>query len=70
MREAPNEWTGRALVEHINKGPRKGCNGKYWPARPIGLFSIANRFKLAWAVFTGRADALFWEWGQSTGGEQ
>jgi hypothetical protein len=29
-------------------------------ARPLGPAFFGRRFKLAWAVFTGRADALFW----------
>ena len=34
---------------------------KYWmPARPLGDYSIINRIKLAWMVFTGKADALIW----------
>ena len=35
-------------------------NGKWVPARPIGLHSLANRIRLAWLVFTGKADALIW----------
>jgi hypothetical protein len=30
------------------------------PARPIGGGPFWQRWRLAWAVFTGRADALFW----------
>jgi hypothetical protein len=30
------------------------------PARPIGGGPFWQRWKLAWAVFTGKADALFW----------
>lgn len=44
---------------------------KYWdcdtetvdgwkPARPIGIDGIFRRFKLAWKVFTGKADVLTW----------
>lgn len=40
-------------------------NGLWQPARPTpfyyGLFgSVINRIKLAWLVFSGRADALVW----------
>jgi hypothetical protein len=35
-------------------------NGKWVASRPMGCFSIANRVKLAWMVFTGKADALVW----------
>lgn len=40
--------------------------GQYWvPARPEPFYygfprSIWERFRLAWAVFCGKADALFW----------
>jgi hypothetical protein len=34
------------------------------PARPTGYASIRNRFKCAWLVFTGKADALIWPGGQ------
>jgi hypothetical protein len=44
----------------------KARRGTWTPARPepfyYGLFgSIANRFRLAFYVFTGKADALFWD---------
>ena len=37
-------------------------NGKeIWvPARSHGMFSIKERLRLAWKVFTGRADVLEW----------
>ncbi len=63
MRLAPNEWTGHTLIVHVNTGPQQSRDGKrYEPARPIGFYSLRNRVRLAWAVFTGKADALFWEW--------
>lgn len=34
--------------------------GGWLPARPMGLFSLKSRVKLAWMVFTGRADAYVW----------
>lgn len=40
-------------------------DGRTWhPARAAGYPTLASRFRLAWAVFTGRADALFWPDGQ------
>lgn len=36
----------------------------YYPARPLGFMSIGNRIRCAWAVFTGRADAVIWPGGQ------
>jgi len=35
-------------------------DGTVAPARPIGGGPFWQRWQLAWAVFTGRADALFW----------
>ena len=63
MGRAPYEWTGHTIIQAINAGPReRGPGGKEQPARPLGFYSIQNRARLAWAVFTGRADALFWIW--------
>ena len=31
---------------------------------PLGLDTISNRFKLAWQVFTGKADTVRWPGGQ------
>lgn len=32
----------------------------YVPARPIGYLDFMSRLKIAWMVFTGKADALIW----------
>ncbi len=35
---------------------------KVWvPARPLGYPFWLSRWRMAWAVFTGKADALFWD---------
>lgn len=34
--------------------------GWWGPARPLPYCSIFERWRLAFAVLTGRADALFW----------
>lgn len=36
--------------------------GKWVPARPLGhnLYPILHRWKLAYLVLTGKADALYW----------
>jgi len=47
--EAIKEWDCQAEI-----------NGKWTPARPIGLGGIKHRFKMAWLVFTGQADVLTW----------
>lgn len=36
-------------------------DGRYVPARALGFQSWHMRWKAAWLVFTGRADALLWE---------
>ena len=38
-------------------------DGKWVPARPIG-WQGWRRFKAAWLVFTGKADAVIWPKGQ------
>jgi hypothetical protein len=37
---------------------------KWVPARPLGFYSVITRFKMAWLVFTGKADALVWPFNQ------
>lgn len=56
MKKAPNllNWN------FINFTTSAWINGKWVYARPIGYFSILHRIRLAWMVFTGRADALLW----------
>lgn len=41
-------------------------NGQWVPARPINhrYRSLCERFKDAWAVFTGKADVFTWPGGQ------
>jgi hypothetical protein len=39
-------------------------NGRWVPARPVGYLSLGWRIKLAWMVFTGKADAFVWPEGQ------
>ena len=56
MKDAPNNWTIKNLIRHINEGPTIRETGM--PARPCGYPSLGSRIKLAWRVFTGRADPL------------
>lgn len=61
LNQAPYEWTIRELVRRIDDGPRTQVKGGDWePSRPLGLFSLRSRLRLAWMVFTGNADALRW----------
>lgn len=64
LNSAPNEWTLETISKHIDQ--RGGgvsaevAPGRWEPARPFGFFSIQSRVRLAWDVFTGQADALYW----------
>ena len=57
MKKAPALWNLRDLPIHgkISSGTMKYLNGQWVPARPIGLYSVRNRLRLAWMVFTGMA---------------
>jgi hypothetical protein len=35
-------------------------DGRYVPARPLPFYTLFGRFKAAWMVFKGDADALQW----------
>lgn len=40
---------------------RSSNDGKHYvPARAVGFASIVYRFRAAWLVWTGKADALIW----------
>ena len=61
LNSAPYEWTIGHLMKRIKDGPHaERPDGTWEPARPFGMFSLRNRFRLAWMVFTGEADALRW----------
>lgn len=60
MRRAPSVYTPSTLSAVLINSPRKDLNGKWLPARPEGMFSIKSRLRLAWEVFTGKADVLRW----------
>lgn len=60
LNSAPNVWTIESLLKHAKEGPFAHINGKWEPARGYGMFTIKSRLKHSWAVFTGKADALYW----------
>lgn len=62
--KAPSMWSMKHLLEHIKDGEQAEDDGIWLPARPIGYFSLRERFRIAWEVFTGRADAFTWPGGQ------
>lgn len=53
-------WSIRDVDEMIRSGPRACVKGIWTPARPLGLFSLVSRLKLAYGVFIGKYDALKW----------
>ena len=66
MNKAPNLYNLKELIPVVNgDGPMsEDKNGDWVPARPLGLFSLRRRIKLAWGVLTGKYDALKWPSGQ------
>lgn len=57
----PNLWELRHLVDYIQFGPATKTHEKQWvPARALGFGSFRSRVKIAWLVFTGKADAVIW----------
>ena len=62
MSDAPNKWTVEVLKRYLeNPVTEFSQDGLgYQTARPMGFGSYPTRLSLAWAVFRGKADALFW----------
>jgi hypothetical protein len=60
VKDAPNLWSLRELDWHLRSGPQIRDGAAWYPARPIGFYSLKERLRLAWLVFTGKADALTW----------
>ena len=52
------------LIDLLSSTDYVKINGLYIQARPLGFPAFSNRLALAWAVFTGRMDALEWPEGQ------
>ena len=54
-------WTIKGLIKHTNECSAN-INGKWVPGRPINwkYRSLRIRFREAWAVFSGKADAFVW----------
>lgn len=49
------------IIANANAVQHQIPPGMAWvPARPLGYASWRHRWKAAWLVFTGRADALVW----------
>jgi hypothetical protein len=63
FKQAPNLYTLYNLL-HDRHNNSAFINGKWIPARPLGFYSLSHRIKLAWTVFTGKADVVTWPEGQ------
>lgn len=62
MKQPPDIYQIDNLLHGLREHPVH-CEvypGKIVPARPERLGGIQRRFRAAWLVFTGRADALDW----------
>lgn len=60
--QPPVHWDVERLVRHWNQ-PEVSTqlpSGRWVPARFHGFDSLASRLQLAWDVFKGRADAVYW----------
>ena len=67
MTRAPNAYTFETLAKAANGNTTMSHDGKRWhPARPDGLHSLKSRLRLAWEVFTGKADVIRWPGNQSS----
>jgi len=51
------EYLGKYLAMHEELAK---VNNQWVTARPVGYPSLIRRFKFAWMVFTGKADAVIW----------
>ena len=68
MNKAPMLYEMDAVARKIAGGEWPSTINKdgtrWFPARPLGLYSFVWRCQLAWKVFTGKADAVTWPDGQ------
>jgi hypothetical protein len=68
--KSPEYWPLQQLIKHCDEGEKTGMqlgDGtiRWVPARPEGsYYSFTDRLSLAWKVFTGKADAVYWPKGQ------
>lgn len=64
MSKYPCMWRLADLVR-ATQDSAMPIDGSYVPSRPMGLQSFASRVRCAYAVFSGKADAVVWpedEW--------
>lgn len=58
--KSPNILTVESVVGG-SKEVTTEVDGEWVPKRPCGFRSIQERFRAAWLVFKGEADALIWK---------
>lgn len=59
----PSIWTAQEIKEWDASVSMPNKNGNYIPARPLPFYGLRffKNIKIAFAVFTGKYDALNWE---------
>jgi hypothetical protein len=60
MDRAPSLWYLKDLYDEVTNGPRTCVKGHWVPERPLSFHSLRRRFRFAWMVFKGEADAVVW----------
>lgn len=60
MKNAPALYTLRSLFEYVERAPRVRIDNAWVPSRPLAVRSLRKRLRLAYEVFIGRADAIYW----------
>lgn len=61
MRHTPTIYTLTSLAKTANGNVSTRLpDGRVVPARPQGFWSWRYRWRAAWLVWTGRADAVVW----------
>lgn len=63
MAKFPSLLTVDSLLKSAGS-VKASTGGSWYPARPLGYPSLRHRFRCAWLVFTGKADAVIWPEGQ------
>lgn len=62
LNSAPAKWTPSEIIHEAKFGVTVETPKGWEPARKYGFYSLSSRLRLAWDVFRGEADALYWPW--------
>ena len=60
VKKWPNILDVQTVIENAKSTQAGLPDGRWVPARPMPYCSLSERFRAAWMVFTGKADALTW----------